>query len=87
MIQKIPWRALSPWLRMHPGIRLPSFRGGLPVSRILAADGAEVLLREHGNFMGNRTKRMLGVLGKSPSMSENLGYTKTKQGTKNITKK
>ena len=60
----------------------------LPPSRILAADGAEVLLREHGNFMGNRTKRMLGVLGKSPSMSENLGYTKTKQGTEiYITKK
>ena len=43
-------------------------------SRILAADGAEVLLREHGNFMGNRTKRMLGVLGKSPSMSEMVAH-------------
>ena len=59
---------------MHPSV----FLHGKRFSRILAADGAEVLLREHGNFMGNRTKRMLGVLGKSPSMSENLGRIKNK---------
>lgn len=79
---KETWR-LSPWLRMHPGIRPPIRGWGLPGSRILAADGAEVLLREHGNFMGNRTKRMLGVLGKSPSMSENLGRKQNKEQKSN----
>lgn len=39
-------------------------------SRLLPADGADVMLREHADFMGNRTKRMLGVLAKSPTMSE-----------------
>eukprot|EP00435_Cladocopium_sp_Y103_P041347 s14_g11.t1 len=39
-------------------------------SRVLPADGADVMLREHADFMGNRTKRMLGVLAKSPTMSE-----------------
>lgn len=42
--------------------------------RVLPADGADVMLREHADFMGNRTKRMLGVLAKSPTMSEMVAH-------------
>eukprot|EP00439_Symbiodinium_sp_Y106_P021165 s634_g2.t1 len=38
--------------------------------RAVAADGAGVMLPEHADFMGNRTKRMLGVLSKAPSICE-----------------
>jgi len=38
--------------------------------RAVAAEGAGVMLPEHADFMGNRTKRMLGVLGKAPSICE-----------------
>lgn len=40
------------------------------VRRALTAEGGELGLAGHGDFMGNRTKRMLGVLGKSPTMCE-----------------
>jgi len=38
--------------------------------RALVSEGARVGLPGHGDFMGNSTKRMLGVLGKAPSICE-----------------
>jgi len=59
--------------RLVPEIRIARISRELEphlATRALAAEGAEVGLPGHRDFMGNRTKRMLGVLGKAPSMCE-----------------